>query len=137
MLPDLCTTSLVNISVEELVIGVWDGVWDDVEIHKLAEALIKVLTSEVVGIDMLVGEGVIVMVPLAVIDLEFAVSVSYDIDVLLDVLSDLDSDDMVFVTASDIDVDMLDDVDANVLRAVMAALKSVVSSPSADSASFC
>ena len=71
MLSDVCTGALINISVESLVIGVRDGAGIDA----LADVLINVLTIEVVdiGIDMIVGVGIIVLVASAVIDMEFAV----------------------------------------------------------------
>ena len=60
---------------------------DDVGIDELADVLINVLTSEAVGIGIgaLVGVEIVVVAPSAGIDLEFAVSVSYAVDMLLDV----------------------------------------------------
>ena len=140
VLSDLCTGALINISVESLVIDMRD----DVGIEKLTEVSINVLTSEAVdiGIGTLVGAGIIVMVPSVVNDMEFAVSVSYAVDALVDVWSEkltaVDSGDVtLIVTASGIGVDMLADVDANAFAAGMADLKFIVSTPLTDSAPFC
>ena len=55
----------------------------------------------------------------------------------LDTLAVVDSDGLIFVTASWIDVGMLTDVDANAFAAGMAALKFIVPTPLIDSAPFC
>ena len=91
---------------------------DDVGIDELPDVLINVLTGEVVGIgiDALVGVEIIVVAPSAGIDLEFAVSVSYIVDVLSDVVVD-------------ILVDLLADVNVKVLATLMTAL-TFVAAPS-------
>ena len=111
MLADSGTGALINIAVEALVIGVRT----DVEIGQLADVPIN-------GIDMPVG--VFVVVASAVIALEFAVSASYGADALVETLSGK------IVAASDVGVDMLDDV-------VMTALKYIVPASLADSVPFC
>ena len=128
----VCTGSILDISVEELVTDLRDGVG----VGKLAGVSINVLTSDVVdiGADTLVDVGAIVVVASAVIDLEFAVSVSYDVDKLTAV----DSDDVtIILTASGIGVDMLADVDANAFAAGMADLNFIVPTPLTGSAPFC
>ena len=118
MLADSGTGALINIAVEALVIGVRT----DVEIGQLADVPIN-------GIDMPVG--VFVVVASAVIALEFAVSASYGVDALVEALTGK------IVPTSDDGVNMLADVDAIMLPAVMTALKSIVSATLADSVPFC
>ena len=80
---DLWTGALVNIPLEKLVIDGRDGVG----IEAFTDLLIDVF-SEVVnfGIDMtLVGVKIVAAVASTVIALEFVVSVSYTLDVLVDV----------------------------------------------------
>ena len=112
-------------------------------IDALDGVLINVLTSEAVdiGIDMVIDMGIIVRVPSAVNELEFAVTVSYAVGVLvsvwLDKLTAVDSGDVILVTASGIGVDMLADVDTNVFAAGIADLNFSVPSPFVDSAPSC
>ena len=130
---------LVNISVEEVVVGGWDGVG----IEAFADVLINVFSEVVdIGIGMtLVGVEIVVAVASTVIALEFVVSVSYAFDALVDVcigaLTAVYSDDVAIPTASGIGVDMLATVDANVLATVMADLKIIVLATLADSVPFC
>ena len=86
---------------------------------------------------------VVVMMNSAMLDFEFAASVSSDdVDVLFNVwlgaLTDLDSDDgdMAISSASRIGDDMLTNVDSNMLVAMIPDLKFIVSSPLADSLPF-
>ena len=101
------------------------GVQADVRVDASADGLIKVLTSVVVGIsiDLLVGVEIIVLVASAVISSEFAMSVPYAVDVLFDVRLDALYAGVNIIIVSGISVDMLIDVDVNLLRAVMIALK--------------
>ena len=138
VLSDVLSGALINISVESLIIDVRDGAGID----KLDDVLINVLTSEAVdiGIDMLVGAGIIVLVDSTEINLGFNVSsVSYAVlvEVWLDVLNDVGSGDMTILTASGIGVDMFADEDANVFAAGMTDLTFVVSTPLTGSAPFC
>ena len=130
---------LVNISLEEVVVGGWDGVG----IEAFADVLINVFSEVVdIGIDTtLVGGEIVVAVASTVIALELVVSVSFTIDALvavsIDALSAVYSGDVTIVPASGIGVDMLADVDANVLATVMADLKIIVLATLADSVPFC
>ena len=139
VLSDVLSGALINISVESLIIGVRDGAGID----KLDDVLINVLTSEAVdiGIDMLVGAGIIVLVDSTEINLGFNVSsVSYAVvlvEVWLDVLNDVGSGDMTILTASGIGVDMFADEDANVFAAGMTDLTFVVSTPLTGSVPSC
>ena len=125
VLSDLCTGTLINISLEALIIDVRDDV----------------LTKDVVSIGIIdtpVGAGVIVTVASVVIDSEFPVYASCVADVLVDALTAVNSDDVtIIVTSSDIGVDMLADVDANVLAVVKADLTFIVPTPLTDSAPSC
>ena len=115
-------------SFEALVVGVLS----DLGINELADAVISVLTSEVVdiGIDMFVGAGIIATVDSASIDFDFGVTVSYDaVDVLVD--------NATIVIASSFGVDILVDVDANVFAAAITALKFMVPTPFTDSVPSC
>ena len=101
------------------------------------------LTSEEVGIGigLLTDEGAIVLVVSTVIVFGFVVSASSAVDELvdarLDVMTAVSADDMAVVTAPVIGVGMLTDVDANVLVAVIPALKFIVSAALADSVPSC
>ena len=125
VLSDLCTGTLINISVEASIIDVRDDV----------------LTKDVVDIGIIdtpVGVGVIVTVASVVIDSEFPMYASCVVDVLVDVLTAANSDDVtIIVTASGIGVDMLADVDANAFAAGMADLNFIVPTPLTGSAPFC
>ena len=121
-------------------------VWGDVGTDSLIDdVLVDVLSDGFilgdVCIDMSIGVGVIVVVTSAVIDLEFVVSKSRDvkvpIDVRVDSLTSVAADDTTIGRSPGIDVDILAGEDVNVLAAVITALKCIVASPLADSASFC
>ena len=122
----MCTGAVIDIAVEVLIIIVRA----DVEIGALADVLINVFASELVAIGIDMPVGVLVLVA-SVIGLEFAVLVSHGVDVLVDASTGK------IVAASDVGVDMLADVDATVLAAVMTALKSIVPASLAKSAPFC
>ena len=102
---------VINISVERLIIGMWP----EVGINTFADVLINMLSSVAVGLGIgmpvvVIGMPVLVVVASAAIALEFAVSVSYPVDLLLGVR--LDALTTVYsgvkcVTASAIGVDTL------------------------------
>ena len=129
---DLWAGALLNISVKEVVI---DG-RDDVGVEAFTNVLIGIGMT-LVGVE--IGAAV-ASTSEVLITLEFVVSVSYALDVLVDVCLDsltaAYSDDVTIATASGIGVDMLADVDTNVLSAVMAALKFIVPTPVAASVPF-
>ena len=104
---------------------------DGVGIDTLDEVLINVLTSEAVDIDMLVGVGIIVLVASAGIDLEFAVSVSYAVDVTSGVAVDLFVEAWVLDVLTGIGIALLlwADMNANAIAVVMTALEFPVSAP--------
>ena len=130
VLSDVWTGTVVNLSVEALVIDVRP----DVGIATLADVLISRLANPVVGlgIDMPVVVEVLVVVASTVIALEFVVSVSYAVDVLvgvrLDALTTVYSGEEI-ITASAIGVDTL--------ATVMTDLVCIVPPSSADPVPCC
>ena len=127
MLSDVRIREVVNGSVEVMFIDMWAGVGID----EMDDVLMNnVSASEVVciGIDVLVGVGVLVVMTPAVIDLEFVVSLSYAVGRLVDVRLNA----LAAVTTSGLGIGMLADVDVSVLAAVTTALKFIVSISLAD-----
>ena len=121
--------------------------FSSVVLDTLTDAVIGTLTDVMVGV--LVGVGMLNDVETLVWDsavttLEVFEPVSYAVDALIGD-SRLDaftaaavySDDVRIVSASGISDDMLTGVDANVLAAVMSALRFGLPTPLADSVPFC
>ena len=119
-----CTGALIQIVVEALTIDIRT----DMEIGALADELTNVFASELVDVGIDRPAGVRVVVASAVIALEFVMSTSCAIDVLVDALTGE------IVPASDICVDMLTDVDATLL---VTTFTFIVPALLTDSVPFC